>query len=325
MTEGPAVNVEKKGTLVGMAKWLADQVENAEDTADLGKKVEILNGIKKVSKKVLTLQHPETPVESFESSQDLSEDVLRATWDEVVNKEIVYKSISELTFVKDLPIIPMTARDEDVLRDDIKEKGILYPLIITANNEIIDGRHRYIMAKKIGLTEVPCVVLADGLHQKQLYDLFFKLNLARRQMDKETREWVVAQLLKVHNWEQKRPGRPPKVPKTPKPADGTGEAAPATPLSQRDIARALHVSKGTAQRAIEKAKEKTGLKPMKAKREYDSREFIFKITFGSSVEREATFIGLINEKLKEYYQFLDKNKGDTLEVKVICTLGTLEE
>jgi ParB-like chromosome segregation protein Spo0J len=45
--------------------------------------------------------------------------------------------------------------------DLIRENGIEFPLKITADGEIADGRHRWRAAKRLKLPEVPCEVVAD--------------------------------------------------------------------------------------------------------------------------------------------------------------------
>ncbi len=45
------------------------------------------------------------------------------------------------------------------LLDDIKEKGILSPIIITEDNIIVSGHRRWVIAKELGLEKVPCDVV----------------------------------------------------------------------------------------------------------------------------------------------------------------------
>jgi len=41
---------------------------------------------------------------------------------------------------------------------DIQTYGIRSPIIINSKNQILDGRRRYLRAKKFGLTEIPCII-----------------------------------------------------------------------------------------------------------------------------------------------------------------------
>jgi hypothetical protein len=64
------------------------------------------------------------------------------------------------------------------LVDSIQAGGILHPLIITGDNQIMDGGWRWRAARQINLTEVPCVIRAESeaavviteslLHRKQM-------------------------------------------------------------------------------------------------------------------------------------------------------------
>jgi hypothetical protein len=55
----------------------------------------------------------------------------------------------------------------DAIKNSIKEFGFRQPVVIDSKNEIIIGHGRYEAAKKLGMTEVPCVTVSD-LSEKQV-------------------------------------------------------------------------------------------------------------------------------------------------------------
>lgn len=48
------------------------------------------------------------------------------------------------------------------IANSIQEFGFNDPIAINADNQIIEGHGRLLAAKKLGLTEIPCIVL-EGL------------------------------------------------------------------------------------------------------------------------------------------------------------------
>lgn len=55
----------------------------------------------------------------------------------------------------------------DAVANSIKAFGFKVPIIIDKDNVIVAGHTRYKAAKKLGLTEVPCIV-ADDLNEEQI-------------------------------------------------------------------------------------------------------------------------------------------------------------
>jgi len=56
----------------------------------------------------------------------------------------------------------------DAVANSIKEFGFQQPVVIDKNNIIIAGHTRYFAAKKLKITEIPCVI-ADDLTEQQIY------------------------------------------------------------------------------------------------------------------------------------------------------------
>lgn len=55
----------------------------------------------------------------------------------------------------------------DAVAESIKEFGFKVPIVLDKDNVIVGGHTRYAAAKKLGLTEVPCVI-ADDLTDEQV-------------------------------------------------------------------------------------------------------------------------------------------------------------
>ncbi|MBQ9251579.1 MAG: ParB N-terminal domain-containing protein [Clostridia bacterium] len=84
-----------------------------------------------------------------------------------MQEKIVYKSMSELHPYKKNP-----RRNKDAIDPvaaSIKEFGFRSPLQVTADGTIINGHTRFQAAKKLGLKEVPCVVI-DNLSEEQIQE-----------------------------------------------------------------------------------------------------------------------------------------------------------
>lgn len=82
-----------------------------------------------------------------------------------IRKQIIYKKLDELTPYKNNP------RNNDgavgAVAASIREFGFKVPIVIDANGEIIAGHTRLKAAKKLGLSEVPCII-ADDLTPDQI-------------------------------------------------------------------------------------------------------------------------------------------------------------
>ena len=60
-----------------------------------------------------------------------------------------------------------TKKAIDAVAESIKEFGFKVPIVLDKDNVIVGGHTRYAAAKKLGLTEVPCVI-ADDLTDEQV-------------------------------------------------------------------------------------------------------------------------------------------------------------
>ena len=79
--------------------------------------------------------------------------------------QIVNKNIDELKEYENNPRNNDNA--VDYVANSIKEFGFKVPIVIDKNNIIVAGHTRYKASKKLGITEVPCIV-ADDLSDEQI-------------------------------------------------------------------------------------------------------------------------------------------------------------
>lgn len=78
---------------------------------------------------------------------------------------VVYKGVNEL-----IPYVNNPRHNEvavDKVASSIKEFGFKVPIIIDENNVIVAGHTRFKASKKLGLSEVPCIV-SDDLSEAQI-------------------------------------------------------------------------------------------------------------------------------------------------------------
>lgn len=79
--------------------------------------------------------------------------------------KIVYKHVDEIIpYVNNPRKISQNAID--MVASSIKNFGFKVPIIIDKNNEIVAGHNRILAAKKLGMEEVPCIVVEDLTEQQ---------------------------------------------------------------------------------------------------------------------------------------------------------------
>lgn len=86
----------------------------------------------------------------------------------------------------------LPAHIEDALRASIERFGVLVPIVVTQDGEILDGHHRKRIADELGVeAKVSVVHVAD---EDEARAIAVTLNADRRQLDPEQRREVVAHL-----------------------------------------------------------------------------------------------------------------------------------
>ena len=79
--------------------------------------------------------------------------------------KIVYKHVDEIIpYVNNPRKINQNAIDK--VASSIKNFGFKVPIIIDKDNEIVAGHNRILAAKKLGMEEVPCIVVEDLTEQQ---------------------------------------------------------------------------------------------------------------------------------------------------------------
>ena len=81
-------------------------------------------------------------------------------------------------------IRPLTDREYAELKASIEAEGIKVAVLVDREGNVVDGKHRFIIAEELGLTEVPIAVLAE-YDRAALHDLAEQLNACRRQLTKQ--------------------------------------------------------------------------------------------------------------------------------------------
>lgn len=93
-------------------------------------------------------------------------------------------------------VMPPLASDEyQELYEDIKENGVLVPILEDEDGVIIDGHHRSRIASELG---IPCPVeTISNKSDAEKRGMAFTLNLKRRHLNREQRRALIAESLKA--------------------------------------------------------------------------------------------------------------------------------
>lgn len=229
------------------------------------------------------------------------EDKMREQSQETLSSDkIIMKKVEELT---PHPIaeatIKLSQNSYNLIKNDIKTHGIHDCLLITENNEIVCGMHRWKAAKELGILELPCRIVKfqdeDGVIKLAIRD-----NLIRRHLTKED---IVSMLRKLELLNGKRKaGRPTKdEKKVPR------------------IKEILKPEEGEKETIETKPKEEKEYKP-KPKPEIVKTVDRYGLSIGKRTNIDETFSedtsAMIRGKI-DWFMDNDLNKGDRLDVEVI--------
>lgn len=115
----------------------------------------------------------------FDKPKDSLDSLLGAPKTQVV-REV---SMAELKEIENQPFNPYSDEALDVLVEDIKENGLLSPLVVApidGGYEILAGRNRYRACKELGMEKVPCII-RNNLNQAKRNLILVASNLKQRQ------------------------------------------------------------------------------------------------------------------------------------------------
>lgn len=108
--------------------------------------------------------------------------------------EITYNGVVYSTPFADL-LRSLTAEEERELRDDIDARGVIIPIVVTEQNEVIDGANRLRIAAELGKTDLPIKVVR-GLSEDKKRRLAVDLNAHRRQLSRADKQALIKRLLR---------------------------------------------------------------------------------------------------------------------------------
>jgi len=84
----------------------------------------------------------------------------------------------------------LDAEEYRALKQDIRENGIIVPITVDADGQIIDGHHRYKAAQELGIDDPPMQVRND-LDGDAKRSLAWRLNMQRRHVDGSTKKDLI--------------------------------------------------------------------------------------------------------------------------------------
>ncbi len=94
------------------------------------------------------------------------------------------------------PVLPpLPPQEYAQLRDSIRERGVLQPILITADHVLIDGHERWKAIQELGLTKYPLRVVGN-LGDAERKELAIRLNVERRHLSRAERQRLLEMILK---------------------------------------------------------------------------------------------------------------------------------
>jgi ParB-like chromosome segregation protein Spo0J len=112
--------------------------------------------------------------------------------------------------MREYQFLPSLSLDEyEALRESIREKGVIEPVVTDEEGNVIDGHHRVKACEELGV-KYPTRIIA-GFSEEQKQDLSVELNMHRRHLTKEQKKELAVNLRK-QGWTQERIGKALGVP-----------------------------------------------------------------------------------------------------------------
>ncbi len=292
-------NIDKyKFQLIGIAKFLEDETQDSDKGRRMAKAV-----------LTRTVEKSETAAEDDKEEAKVELEELEGRMREAstgrLSNVIVMKNPNDLKILSGLERMQISLPDYNAMKENIKDHGVQLPVIITEEGNIIDGRHRWLAAKELGLVEIP-TILNTETRLPEIVRLMLSYNVCRRQLTKEEKIHYI-KVLRELGKSKKGAGRPCKDPQKLNKTSHLGQLIP----SVREVAKLLNTPKSTIQRIS---------KPP-VKKEYDVIPKKFHIAVGKSKEGNPNFLLDIHKYLDEVYQHLELEDGSTVDVEIKITVG----
>jgi len=89
---------------------------------------------------------------------------------------------------------PLTTEEYEALKEDIQARGIMHPVELDENGDILDGHHRAQICQELGI-DCPTIV-RDGMTEEEKRTHARSMNLLRRHLNREMKRAVIADELR---------------------------------------------------------------------------------------------------------------------------------
>lgn len=94
------------------------------------------------------------------------------------------------------PVLPpLPAQEYAQLRDSIRERGVLQPLLTTSDHILIDGHERWKAIRELGMSKYPIRIIGN-LTEPERMELAIRLNVERRHLSRAERHRLLEMILK---------------------------------------------------------------------------------------------------------------------------------
>jgi len=123
---------------------------------------------------------------------------------------------------------PLPADEYEKLKEDIRRRGVLVPVIATAAGVILSGHRRAQITRELGRTFIPVQFIAGKLTAAQEREFLIKDNLLRRQLGPEEKKALIIALYGDEIGQDRRGGDRKSAAAKIKSADFTFDPAPET-------------------------------------------------------------------------------------------------
>ena len=90
---------------------------------------------------------------------------------------------------------PLSAEEYAELKNDIKQRGVMVPIEYDEQGNVLDGHHRLQICAELGIKDFPKVIRA-GMTEEEKRTHARKLNMARRQLNREQKQELIREQLR---------------------------------------------------------------------------------------------------------------------------------